>query len=169
MKKVIVYVLLITMLNCNLGLSALAANRPSVDVKSGFTIPIIVTQENTSKSVIAGQKINAQIEDDIKINGVKVFQKGDSVFLNVSEVKKAGFIGIPGMLYIVNGEVTDANGDSHLVEYNQKFMGDEKTWPKVCVGCGVFIILAPLVLFGFVFKCLKVLISSCSCSDQEQS
>ena len=122
----------------------------TIQITSGTRVPITVKSEYNSKNVISGQQIDAIIEDDINIKGVNVFKKGDPACINVSEVKKAGFVGIPGEMYLVNGEIIDANGNKHIIEYNQKITGEEKTWPKVCLGCGCFIILAPLVLFGFV-------------------
>ena len=53
-------------------------------------------------------------------------------------------------MLISGGKVYDANGEERRIDYNQQIVGKEKTWPKVCLVCGLFIILAPLVLFGFV-------------------
>jgi len=145
MKKVISLVLLVATINLYNPVLA-----KTIEVNSGTRIPITVKNEFTSKNVLAGQKIEAIIEDDINIKNIVVFRRGDPAIINVSDVKKAKCLGIPGEIYIVNGEVVDANGNKHLIEYNQKITGEEKTYPKVCLGCGMFIILAPLVLVGFV-------------------
>lgn len=145
MKKIFVWVLLIAFFNMyNPTLAKV------IEVKSGMRVPVTVKSEFTSKNVEAGQKIEAIVEDDVLVNNVAVFKRGAPATINISDVKKAKFVGIPGEIYIVNGEAIDANGNRHLIEYSQKIIGEEKNWPKVCVGCGLFIILAPLVLFGFV-------------------
>lgn len=149
MKKVLGLLLTVIFLNMYIALPAISANK-TIEVREGTRIPITVKTEYTSKHVEAGQKINAIIDEDVLIDGVAVFKQGDNAIIKVSDAKKAGFVGIPGEIMLVNGEVIDAKGNKHSFEYNQKLTGEEKTWPKVCVGCGVFIILAPLVLFGFV-------------------
>jgi hypothetical protein len=145
MKKILCLFLLIAFVNMYSPVLA-----KTIEVKEGTRVPITVQSEYTSKNVIAGQKINAVIDEDVIINNVTIFKKGDNAILNISDAKKAGFIGIPGMVEVVNGSVTDMHGDKHSIDFNQKIVGEEKTWPKVCVGCGIFVILAPLVLFGFV-------------------
>ena len=145
MKKIFVWFLLIAFVNMYSPVLA-----KTIAVKEGIRIPITVQSEYTSKNVAAGQKINAVIDEDVIINDVTIFKRGDNAILNISDAKKAGFIGIPGMVEVVNGSVTDIRGDKHSIDFNQKIVEEEKTWPKVCVGCGMFIILAPLVLFGFV-------------------
>src|SRR5574344_570804 len=122
----------------------------TVEVKEGTRITITVKEQYTSKNIEAGQTRNAAIDEDISVNNVLIFKKGDNATIKGSDAKKAGFIGNAGEIYLVNGEVTDAKGNKHSIEYNQKITGEEQTWTKVCLGCGVFIILAPLALFGFV-------------------
>ena len=122
----------------------------SVTVKSSTSIPVTFAKEITSKTVESGQKAEAMIAEDVVIDDVLVFKKGDRAYLNVSDTKKAGFVGSPGQLFLVNGQVYDVNGVMHGIDFNRKFVGEEKTWPKVCLGCGLLIILAPIALFGFV-------------------
>lgn len=121
-----------------------------ISVPSGTTVRIISEKMQNSKNLTAGDKLEAIIQQDVIIDDVAVFKRGDRAILNVSHAKKAGFVGIPGELVISGGEIIDANNKNHLVDFNQSYVGDEKTWPKVCLGCGVFIVLAPLALFGFV-------------------
>ena len=119
-------------------------------VPAGTTIPLVITQKVTSKSVTSGGTIDATVEDDVKVNGKVVFAKDATASLNVISAKKAGFVGIPGEMTIYGGKVYDINGNEHKIDFNRQIVGEEKTWPKVMLGCGVFIILAPLALFGFV-------------------
>jgi hypothetical protein len=144
MKKIIALFLMFAF--CNVYSPVLAA----VKVKSNTVVPITLEKMETSKTVIAGGTINAIVAEDVLVDGVKVFQEGDKAFLNVINVKKAGFVGIPGEMTISGGKVFDTKGVAHRVDYISQIEGEEKTWPKVMVGCGVFIILAPLALFGFV-------------------
>lgn len=144
MKKIFSLFLLITFLNLYSPVLA-----KTIDVKSGVRVPITVKSKNTSRHIIAGQKIDAIIEDDVKVNNILVFKKGDPATINISDVKKAGFLGNAGEMYLVNGEISDINGEKHLIEYNQKIIGDEKTYPKVLLGVSIFF-LFPLALFAFV-------------------
>jgi len=122
----------------------------TIEVNSGTTIPLTVTTEYNSKTMVPGQKVHAIVENDVNIKGVSIFKQGNPAEINISDVKKASFVGIPGEVYLINGNVIDNNGNKHEIEYNAKITGTEKTWPKVCFGCGMFIILAPIALFGFV-------------------
>ena len=122
----------------------------ALTVKSNTVVPINIENRETSKTVVAGGSINAEIAEDVYINNTLVFKEGDKAFLNVLSAKKAGFVGIPGEMVISGGKVYDTKGVAHRIDYNTQIVGEEKTWPKVMVGCGVFIILAPLALFGFV-------------------
>lgn len=121
-----------------------------INVPSGTTIRIVSEKLQNSKNLTSGDKLEAIIQQDVVIDDIIIFKRGDRATLNVSHAKKAGFIGIPGELIISGGEVVDANNQAHLVDFSRSYIGEEKTWPKVCLGCGVFIILAPLALFGFV-------------------
>jgi hypothetical protein len=122
----------------------------AINVKANTVIPITLEKMETSKTAVTGGTLNAIIAEDVIINNVKVFQEGDKASLNVINVKKAGFAGVPGEMTISGGKVFDTKGVAHRVDYTAQINGEEKTWPKVMLACGVFIILAPLALFGFV-------------------
>ena len=119
-------------------------------VKNSIKIPIIFKEIYTSKNIAENQKIDGEIAQDIIIDNTTIFKKGDRASLNIAEIKKAGFVGISGELHLIDGEAIDTKGNSHTIEYNHKFIGEEKTYPKICLACGLLIILAPLALFGFV-------------------
>nr|QGT49838.1 hypothetical protein Melaina855_2250 [uncultured Candidatus Melainabacteria bacterium] len=119
-------------------------------VKAGTPVTVVVKTPHNSKTLTQGSMIEAEIAKDVTVNDILVFKAGDRATLNVTNVKKAGFVGIPGEITITNGEVFDANGTGHYINFTQGITGIEKTWPKVCLGCGIFIILAPIALFGFV-------------------
>jgi hypothetical protein len=144
MKKIITSFLLFAF--CNVCTPVLAA----VKVSANTSVPITIEKMETSKTVFTGGTINAIIAEDVIVDGVKVFQQGDKANLNVINAKKAGFVGIPGEMTISGGKVFDTKGVAHRVDYTSQLVGEEKTWPKVMLGCGIFIILAPLALFGFV-------------------
>ena len=143
MKRFICSVLLIAF--CNLFTPVLAA---SVTVPAGTRVPIALLEQVTSKSVDAGEKIEAYVVEDYRYNNVLIFEKGARAYFNVSDVKKAGFFGNSGNIFLINGAVYDKNGKERGIDFSRKFVGDERTWPKVLVGVGIFI--WPLLLFGFV-------------------
>ena len=144
MKKIISTFLLLAFFNISTPVLA-----RTVKVNHTTKIPITFEQSHTSKNIEAGQKADGIIADDVKVNGVLVFKKGDKAYLNVSDVKKAGFIGNAGELHTVNGGVYDTRGNLHTIDFNRKYAGEEKTYPKVLLGASVFF-LFPLALFGFV-------------------
>lgn len=148
MKRFLGSLLTLAFLNMYIALPAISADK-IIEVKEGTRIPITVKSEYTSKHVEAGQKIDAVIDEDVVIKGVTVFKQGANATIKVSDVKKAGFIGNAGEIMLVNGEVIDAKGDKHSIEYNQKLTGEEKTYPKVLLATSIFF-LFPLALFGFV-------------------
>lgn len=149
MKK-IVSLLLSLLLVFQFSILNVSAKTITTKVKAGTTIPIALETEQTSKTVAVGHKLQAIIQEDVVVDNIVVFKKGDKATLNVVQNKKAGFVGIPGEMTISGGNIFDANNESHLIDFTQNYVGKEKTWPKVCLVCGVFIILAPLALFGFV-------------------
>lgn len=146
MKRFIIYFMLVAFVNM-IGLAP--AYCATIKVKEGMRIPLVITYLKTSKNTIAGEKINAVIQDDIKLNGVLVFKKDGVAVLNVADVKKAGFIGIPGEMVLIGGKVADLNGDEHNIEFQHKITGEEKTYPKVLLVTSLFF-LFPLALFAFV-------------------
>src|SRR5574344_405919 len=137
MKRFLGSILTLAFLNMYIALPAISADK-IIDVKEGTRIPVTVKSEYTSKHVEAGQKIDAIIDEDVVINGVTVFKQGANATIKVSDVKKAGFIGNAGEIMLVNGEVVDAKGDKHSIEYNQKLTGEEKTYPKVLLATSIF-------------------------------
>lgn len=143
MKKIVILAMLVCFFSAVVPVHA-------ITVKANTVIPISIEKMETSKTVVPGGTINAIIAEDVVINDTKVFQSGDKASLNVASAKKAGFVGIPGEMTIIGGNVYDTKGVAHRVDYSTQVVGEEKTWPKVMLGCGVFIILAPLALFGFV-------------------
>lgn len=146
-KKIITFCLLLSFIN----MLFLPVSAKSITVPAGRTIPIsYIGEKITDKTVKSGDTIVAQIHSDVTVDGVIVFKTGDQATINVADVKKNGFVGIAGAIMFANGTATDVNGKIHPVQFTYKVTGEEKTWPKVMLGCGVFIILAPLALFGFV-------------------
>lgn len=149
MKKVLagilslVFVFQFSVLSC-------CAQVNQTKVKAGTVVPVAVNSVQNSKNVAAGSKIEASVERDVIVDDIVVFKKGDRATINVVQAKKAGFVGIPGELTVAGGEIYDTNGAAHYFDFSKNYVGEEKTWPKVCLGCGLLIILAPIALFGFV-------------------
>lgn len=120
-----------------------------VNVKSGTSISLIIPTYKTSKDTMAGELIPAVIYKDVIIDNVKVFQKGDTAFLNVASVKKAGLMGNCGTIKIIGGTVNDINGESRKVRFFYTAAGEEKAYPKILLGLSL-IILWPLAFTGLV-------------------
>ena len=121
----------------------------AVRVPAGTSIPITIEHEVTSKTVASGGAIDAIIAEDVIINNNVVFKKGDGASITVLSANKAGFIGKPGEIALYGGKVYDAKGNEHKFDFNRQIVGDEKTWPKACLGVSIFF-LWPLALCAFV-------------------
>lgn len=145
MKKIIALFLLSTLINLTMPSFA-----KSITVKSSTEIPITINESYSSKNVMEGQRVEATIAEDVIIDDAVIFKAGNEAKLSISESREASFVGVAGEIYIVNGEVADTKGNLHTIEFYKKYIGEEKRYPKVLLGCGLFIILAPLALFGFV-------------------
>ena len=130
--------------------TGLSCYAKSTTVKNNTSITVASKEAHSSKTLSTGEKIECIILEDVIVNNQTVFKKGGRATLNVVNSKKAKFAGIPGEITVAGGEVFDTNNQGHMVTINQVITGEEKIWPKVCLCCGIFIILAPLALFGFV-------------------
>lgn len=69
----------------------------------------------------------------------------------IDEARKKGFAGNGGYIAIKKAIATDTNGQEHTFTLNKKVKvkGKEREWVPVCMMCGLTVILAPLMLFGF--------------------
>lgn len=145
MKKGLCLLLLLSFIN----LITLPA-QSACYVSAGKKIPLVYVGEKlTGKDLASGDKINVEVQSDVKVNNVIVFKQGGEGFLNVADTRKARFWGNPGEMLLINGTVQDIKGNPHPVEFTYKITGEEKTWPKVMGAISIFF-LFPLALFGFV-------------------
>lgn len=104
----------------------------------------------TSEMLKSGVSIFVPIDDNVIIDGTLVFKKGDNVEIIIDECKKKGVAGNGGYIVIKKAYATDINGQKHPLRLNKKVKGKDKEWVPVCMMCGLTVILAPLMLFGFV-------------------
>lgn len=119
-------------------------------VSAGRKIPVVYIGEKvTSKNLVSGDKIDVEIQSDVKVNNTIVFQQGEAGTLNVADTRKARFWGNPGEMLLINGTVQDVKGNPRPVEFTYKITGEEKTWPKIMGAISIFF-LFPLALSGFV-------------------
>ncbi len=145
MKKIIASLLCLSFFS--LSPMTMAAN--TVQVHTGLKIPLRVQEKQTSRNLVAGSKINMEIANDVYHDNILIFKKGDKATLNVTDAKKAGFLGHAGEFILTDGEVYDIKGIVHPLDFTQTYTGEEKTYPKVLLTVSVFF-LFPLALFGFV-------------------
>jgi len=142
MKKLAILLLLLSFI----GLMPMGV-ADEIKVYSGLKIPVRVEEKQTSKNVLSGANINLEVASDVVFNDVLVFKKGNRATLNISDTKKAGFLGHAGKISITDGEVFDNNGVAHTLDFRQNYIGEEKTYPKVLLTASVFF-LFPLALLG---------------------
>jgi len=145
MKNLIVVLLLLGILNIN------CCYAKTVKVKSGTPIDFVMTKSVSSEDAVEGEKIPISVDDDVIIDGIKVFKKGDKGFLYISEVDDNAFWGRGGKIIIDRGKVFDTAGQEHRIEFIKQYAGKDVTWAPVVASLGLAtIILFPLGLFGFV-------------------
>ena len=71
-------------------------------VSAGKKIPLVYVGEKvTGKNLTSGEKINVEIQRDVKVNNITVFKQGDAGALNVADARKARFWGSPGEILLI--------------------------------------------------------------------
>lgn len=148
MKKIVSIFLLLMLFTITFGQQAVSAK--SVNVPADTEIWARLNHEYTSEMLKSGVSISATLDHDIVINNVVVFKKGSDVDIVIDEARKKGFAGNGGYIAIKKAIATDTNGQEHIFTLNKKVKGKEREWVPVCMMCGLTVILAPLMFFGFV-------------------
>lgn len=122
----------------------------SVSVPADTEIWATLNHEYTSEMLKSGVTISAELDHDIVIDNVVVFKKGSDAKIIIDEARKKGFAGNGGNITIKKAIATDTNGQEHIFNLQKKVIGKDKDWVPVCMMCGLTVILAPLMFFGFV-------------------
>lgn len=148
MKKIILILLLLMIFTLTTVRQAVYAK--CVNVPADTEIWAKLNHEYTSENVRSGNPISATLDHDIVIDNVVVFKKGSNVDIVIDEAKKKGFAGNGGYIAIKKAIANDTNGQEHIFNLQKKVKGKDKDWVPVCMMCGLTVILAPLMLFGFV-------------------
>lgn len=148
MKKILTAILLLMLFSLTFGRQAVYAK--SVNVPADTEIWAKLNHEYTSENVRSGNPISATLEYDIIFDNVVVFKKGSDVKIIIDEARKKGFAGNGGYIVIKKAVATDTNGQEHIFNLQKKVVGKDKDWVPVCMMCGLTVILAPLMFFGFV-------------------
>lgn len=148
MKKIVSIFLLFTLFTLTTVGQAVYAK--SVNVPADTEIWARLNHEYTSEMLRSGVSISATLDYDVVINNVVVFKKGSNVNIVIDEARKKGYAGNGGYIAIKKAIATDTNGQEHTFTLNKKVKGKEREWVPVCMMCGLTVILAPLMFFGFV-------------------
>lgn len=114
--------------------------------KNTTTILLTLNEKITSKTVCAGDVLEAKISENIYIDNQLIFKEGTPAKVNVTMVKKATIMGSPGEIILENGKVKDTNGDNHVITFARSFKGNAKLYPKVFTAVGI--IVWPCLFFG---------------------
>lgn len=147
MKKIFILTLLLGILNINL----LPCYAKTVKVKANTPVEFTITEIKSSADTTAGEKISIKVDQDVVVNGIKVFKTGAKGFLYINEVQKKAFWGQGGKIIVTRGKVYDSNGTAHRIEFTKEYVGKDTTWSVVVATLGIAtVILFPLGLFGFV-------------------
>lgn len=79
-----------------------------------------------SKWIKENYEIKAKVKNEVIINGISVFQPGNTAILFVEEFEKAKGFGKGGKIVINGGYVSDDNGNTHLINVKDVFVGKNK-------------------------------------------
>lgn len=147
MKKILVFTLILGFLNLN----TLPCFSKTVKVKANTPIEFTVSELKSSADATVGEKVAITIDEDVVVNGVRVFKAGSKGYLYISETQKKAFWGQGGNITVSRGKVYDVHGNSHRIDFTKQYVGKDTTWSVVVASIGLAtVILFPLGLFGFV-------------------
>ena len=148
MKKIVSIFLLLIIFTLTTVRQAVYAK--SVNVPADTEIWAKLNHEYTSENVRSGNPISATLNNDVIVDNIIVFKKGSNIDFIIDEARKKGFAGNGGYIVIKKAVATDTNGQEHIFNLQKKVVGKDKDWVPVCRMCGLTVILAPLMFFGFV-------------------
>ncbi len=147
MKKILILVLLLGLININ----TLPCYAKTVKVRANTPVEFTVAEVKSSADTAVGEKVSITVDNDVVVNGVKVFKTGAKGYLLVNDVQKRAFWGQGGKIIVTRGKVFDVNGQAHRIEFTKEYAGKDTTWSVVVATLGLAtVILFPLGLFGFV-------------------
>ena len=144
MNKILIFLLLLVFLTTT-QLQAVAINVPA-DTK----VSINLEEQYTSEQINSDKIIPAVVSEDVILNNKVIFKKGDKANIMVSAYKKKRFFGRGGYIEIQDVIIKDTQNNEHVFSLSKRIEGGNREWVLVCITCGMLIILAPLVLCGFV-------------------
>ena len=148
MKKIVSIFLLLIIFTLTTVRQAVYAK--SVNVPADTEIWAKLNHEYTSENVRSGNPISATLNNDVIVDNIIVVKKGSNIDFIIDEARKKGFAGNGGYIVIKKAVATDTNGQEHIFNLQKKVVGKDKDWVPVCMMCGLTVILAPLMFFGFV-------------------
>ena len=147
MRKFFISILILLFLNINV----MPCYAKIVKVKANTPVEFTISEVKSSADTTAGEKIAITVDQDVIVDGVKVFKTGAKGFLYINNVQKRAFWGQGGKIIVTRGKIYDANGQARRVEFTKEYVGKDTTWSVVVATLGLAtVILFPLGLFGFV-------------------
>lgn len=87
MKKILILVLLLGLININ----TLPCYAKTVKVRANTPVEFTVAEVKSSADTAVGEKVSITVDNDVVVNGVKVFKTGAKGYLLVNDVQKERF------------------------------------------------------------------------------
>lgn len=87
MKKILILVLLLGLININ----TLPCYAKTVKVRANTPVEFTVAEVKSSADTAVGEKVSITVDNDVVVNGVKVFKTGAKGYLLVNDVQKRAF------------------------------------------------------------------------------
>ncbi|MEB3286251.1 MAG: hypothetical protein VKJ04_01985, partial [Vampirovibrionales bacterium] len=124
------------------------AAEKQINVPGMTSVPIMLKQPVYGNSLQAGDRIPVAVGENIQIDGVQIFKKGDPGYLLVDRSTHTKAFGRGGALDIRSGMVRDVKGTEHPIQFTQHSKGANDGSAVVLPVISLFV-LWPLALFAF--------------------
>lgn len=76
-----------------------------VKVKANTPVEFTISEVKSSADTTAGEKIAITVDQDVIVDGVKVFKTGAKGFLYINDVQKRAFWGQGGKIIVTRGKI----------------------------------------------------------------
>ncbi|PJA30124.1 MAG: hypothetical protein CO189_00515 [candidate division Zixibacteria bacterium CG_4_9_14_3_um_filter_46_8] len=116
-QESLIFKITVCLLLCSTGLLFVGPNyaMPQLyasTLPAGTPITVRINQEVTSKTFLAGSKVNASVTNDVVVGGNVLIRAGALCDVSVLSSKKAGSVGSPGSITISVNSVQAVDGSN---------------------------------------------------------
>jgi len=117
---------------------------------SGLVVPVRFRYQVHGDDLQIGDGVSLEVVDNVYVGNNLVFKQGGAGVAKVSDIKRAGFLGRSGTIEINSGEITDIDGNKHLISLTSGSKGSGSLGPLVLtlLSSGLAVAVVPDLLFN---------------------